>query len=990
MASNTSPVEVRDTFITLTTNVIGPEARAPFLQAEGHQLIYPYNRRDHLLPKWRTRRWRALQIENEYLRATVLPELGGRLFSLYDKVAGREVFTSPNRFRFARIHLRGAWAPVGIEFNFPIGHTVASTIPVTCILERHEDGSASIVSGAVSLVTGMHWEVRMTLRPGVGRLFFHNRFANPTPLPHGAMFWHNASVLVSEGFRFQSRANMAHVLEDIGPFPWRHGRDYTWYKNRLWSMDLFLVDVPEDWFGYYNHDIEYGALHLADRRTMPGKKFFSWGASADGRTWSRTFGLDGRHYGELQTGFLDTQSQKARFEPGRVFESDECWFPIAGTGDILQCNEHLALGLRPSAGASSSRLTLVATESLGRVTVSCWDLASGRKLLESTARPEPLRMRAFALKHAPGAGGVRVRVENAEGVLLDREVPPLKEPTARQIAAARARIQPKHPKTPAGHLAAAIEAANFHLYSAAERHLRQALERHPRLAAAHVELGWLALRRLDFDEAERCFQHAVELQPNDPAAKAAHQAARLGFMRQNDALATDATHPLTLIRPWLEATSDTERRRTWRQFVTACAADVQVPLEAAVILAEIGALRIAADFLETVREDRRFPRHPMLGYLAAHWSSRITDLQAVEEWLDWAQQCPAERVNPSRPEEVHALRWAIRERPKDANAHLFLGNWLASRGQEAEALREWRKAIQLNPKSGLAHRNVGFTLFRHGRRLTEALEHYRAALAAYPDEIDFYLEAVRVLMRLGKPAECVTLLESAPADLRKADKWIKAYALALQDAGRPADALAAMSGPDLIPWEGERTLRRAWVECHLALGRDALDQNDLDRAEHHFTESIRYPPNLLCGEPYHTEQSIGLYHLGLVAERRGHAEAARACHVAAAEEMHRLNRHLHATEAICYSALSALRLGRRAFARQLLAPFVRQWKHLRTHTDVTLNEWMGFDDYYRHPFGVGLALKVLGRSKEAKEAFRIVLDRYGPHPEALYHLKTLS
>ena len=452
------PVSARETCITLTTNLPGPEARAPLFEPEGYHAFYPYPRRDVLLPRRRARRWRALVIENEFLRATVLPALGGRLFSLYDKVTGEEVFVSPERFRFGRIHMRGAWVPVGVELNFPKGHSAVSTSPVTSLLQREPDGAASIVSGAVDLVTGMHWEARFTLRPGVGRLLVHNRFSNPTRLPHGAMYWHNAAVWVGEGFRFQSRARLAYVLGEIGPFPFRNGRDYTWYRNRLWSDDLFLVGVPEDWFGYYDHERDFGALHVADRRKMPGKKFFSWGCSPDGLAWSRTFDLAGRHYGELQAGFLETQQQKRRFEPGEVFESDECWYPIADVGDVLQADERVAVGLRCESRegrvGGPGLLTVLLTESVGPVTVLCRDRSTGRVLVEERIRPRPLEVCTLPLSAPPGPKGVYLRLEYGGGVFFERSVSPLRRPSARDIERARRRIHPVHGDDAAGRVAA--------------------------------------------------------------------------------------------------------------------------------------------------------------------------------------------------------------------------------------------------------------------------------------------------------------------------------------------------------------------------------------------------------------------------------------------------------------------------------------------------------------------------------------------------------
>lgn len=45
----------------------------------------------HFDPHWTYRGFRALLLENRYLRAVVLPELGAKIWSLVDKTADREV-----------------------------------------------------------------------------------------------------------------------------------------------------------------------------------------------------------------------------------------------------------------------------------------------------------------------------------------------------------------------------------------------------------------------------------------------------------------------------------------------------------------------------------------------------------------------------------------------------------------------------------------------------------------------------------------------------------------------------------------------------------------------------------------------------------------------------------------------------------------------------------------------------------------------------------
>ena len=73
----------------------------------------------------------AYVLENEVLRATVLPTLGGRVWSLHDKTRERELLFRSPRMYFANFGLTDAWFAGGIEWNLgSTGHTTLSCRPV--------------------------------------------------------------------------------------------------------------------------------------------------------------------------------------------------------------------------------------------------------------------------------------------------------------------------------------------------------------------------------------------------------------------------------------------------------------------------------------------------------------------------------------------------------------------------------------------------------------------------------------------------------------------------------------------------------------------------------------------------------------------------------------------------------------------------------------------------------------------------------------------
>src|SRR5262249_22539814 len=105
---------------------------------------HPYTLPHALIHRRSVMRRLAPHLENEYLRVTVLPDLGGHLYSCVDKVSGRDLFYANPSIKKALIGYRGAWAAFGIEFNFPVSHNWMSMSPVDFATASDPDGSGSI------------------------------------------------------------------------------------------------------------------------------------------------------------------------------------------------------------------------------------------------------------------------------------------------------------------------------------------------------------------------------------------------------------------------------------------------------------------------------------------------------------------------------------------------------------------------------------------------------------------------------------------------------------------------------------------------------------------------------------------------------------------------------------------------------------------------------------------------------------------------------
>src|ERR1700736_3699055 len=69
-----------------------PAPNPPFDQFTTNRFNYPYTLRTNLTSRRVVHEWRAIYLENEYLKCSVLPDLGGHLYTCLDKISGKPMF----------------------------------------------------------------------------------------------------------------------------------------------------------------------------------------------------------------------------------------------------------------------------------------------------------------------------------------------------------------------------------------------------------------------------------------------------------------------------------------------------------------------------------------------------------------------------------------------------------------------------------------------------------------------------------------------------------------------------------------------------------------------------------------------------------------------------------------------------------------------------------------------------------------------------------
>ncbi|MFJ6690398.1 DUF5107 domain-containing protein [Streptomyces sp. NPDC091294] len=276
----------------------------------------------------------ALVIENDRLRATVLPALGGRIASLHHKPTDRELLYVNPVLQPANFALNGAWFSGGIEWNIgATGHTTLSCSPVHAARVPAPDGGEMLRLWEWERLRDLPFQVDLWLPEGSDFLYVGARIRNPHERPVPTYWWSN--IAVPEDRRVLAPADEAwHFGYErrlrLVPVPEYDGVDRTYPLNSTYAADYFY-EVPEDrrrWIAAL--DADGHGLVQTSTDTLRGRKLFVWGTGPGGRRWQEWLTEPGTGgYCEIQAGLVRTQLEHVRLEA----ESEVSWLEAYGPLD---------------------------------------------------------------------------------------------------------------------------------------------------------------------------------------------------------------------------------------------------------------------------------------------------------------------------------------------------------------------------------------------------------------------------------------------------------------------------------------------------------------------------------------------------------------------------------------------------------------------------------------------------------------------------------
>ncbi len=927
------------------------EGEVKFSTTVKGSIVYPYTMQDHLYRTKADRTYKALFLENEYLKVTCLPELGGRLHSVFDKTEGKEMFHLNKVIKPGMIAMRGAFISGGVEWNAgPQVHTVTILSPVDALIGRNADGSAYLEVSNLEKSLRTQWTVRVTLHPGKAYLDEQIRIFNPTDAISPYYFWNCKAFPNQPGTRFIYPMTLGTDHHGVKFFSWpiHEGKDLSWLKNYETWASIFSVDCAFDFFGAYDVDMDRGIVQVADQHELSGKKAWTWGNWEFGLVSQENLTDDDGPYIEVQSGPLPTQSDYGMLLPRQEVSWQEWWYPVHGLGEGFEYATR-NIAIQTIREGDKLQLRILATANFSGATCT---LSQGpRKLLTKTINLTPENPRVLTLSSAPQSP-VDVTIKTRKGQVLASFITPLPIPKFSPPEPSKLMTKPDerltleekylkgrkydlatNRKKARGYYEKALaEDAQYSLalralavldieaglYEQAVQRLKTALSRDATDGLSWFYLGVSHLRLADKNEAIRCaykavrclgtaslgydlagraymqlgdylravkaFEKAVQLNPNDTKAKnhllLALYAVGNTKLAYRNAKERIVQTPTDLVpRALIALQNKGQMKRFVRQVRAFVGEDDFQMLEASLVFGELGLANEAAELLlavcvEAVPENER---SPLPIYYLAYFASLQKDQKKARAYLNQAAGIYKDFIFPSRPEAIEVFKYAIKENPDDAYAHLHLGNLYCHLGRLSEAVRHWQRASDLDPSLSVAFRNLGLYAWAVEKDLSKAKKFYHNAIAARSKDQALYRDLADVLFAANNRPEAIKVLESTPFEILKRADVIIMLAQAYFDEQRYGDAVDLLeSTPYFVNWEGQTITWNLFNKAHLERGRERFENKNFEGALQDFEAALTYPENIGVGRSNRPREAPAQYWRGKALQALGRLESARS------------------------------------------------------------------------------------------------------------------
>lgn len=940
--------------VVIPTYEVGtPEKNPIFLEKRVYQgssgVVYPYPVIESISDEKTDHEYEAVYIENEYIKVMILPELGGRVQMAYDKVKGRHFIYYNQVIKPALVGLAGPWISGGIEFNWPQHHRPSTFMPVDCSIEESADGSVTVWINEMERMFHQRGQAGFTLRPGCAYLEIKGVLCNRTEMPQTFLWWANPAVSVNDHYQsvFPPDINAVfdHGKRAVSSFPiatgtyykmdYSAGVDISNYRNIPVPTSYMAVNSRFNFEGGYENDTQAGMLHVANHNISPGKKQWTWGNGDFGRAWDRNLTDEDGPYIELMAGvYTENQPDFTWLHPYEEKAFVQYFLPYRELGVVKNASKDLLLNIDAAAGGvqfkvfatSRQEVCIVLSTDAGKVLYEKDHLMSPETVLVETVSTDA----AFnTLNLEIRKGGKLVLDWHAE----PDEVKPIPD-------AAEAALPPRETKTCEQLYLTGLHLEQYrHATWSPVDYYEEALRRDPLDVRNNNALGLWYTRKGRFDKAEGYLRTAVKvLQKRNPNPYDGEPIYNLGLCLKyqgrydeaysyfykstwnaawQDAGYFACAQISAMQERWDDALWEVERSlvRNWHNH--------QARALKAVVLRRMGRYAEAAELIsDSLKIDRfnygcRFERlfatgegrwdlMSLMRGEAHNYDEIALDYvnaglydEAVKVWT-MAEECGAvspmtyyyraladkehaaalcakaaaqdpRYCFPNRLEAIVALAHAMEVNPQDARAPYCLGNLYYDKRQYDLAVEAWEMSAELDPSFPTVWRNLALAYYNKHNDASKALAAIEKAFALDPADSRVLMELDQLYKKLHRPhAERLAFLQGHPELIAQRDDLVLEEITLLNMLGRYEEAKTRLDAHIFHPWEGgEGKVPAQYQFARVELAREAIADGRPADAVALLKECLEYPHHLGEGKLHGAQENDFHYWLGVAFKSLG-------------------------------------------------------------------------------------------------------------------------
>ncbi len=869
--------------------------------------LYPYFRFDGFTSEGKAKKWKVVDLENDFIKVQIMPEIGGKVWTAYDKVHKKYFLYNNEVVKFRDIAMRGPWVSGGIEANYgTIGHTPNSATPVDYVLVQNEDESQSCFISTLDLLTRTRWVLEIKLEADKAYFTTRSFWFNATGIEQPYYTWMNAGIPAGEDLQFLYPGT--HFIGHDGQaHDWpidQEGRNLSYYNENNFegSKSYHVLGASSKYFGALWSKEDFGMIHYSDREAKLGKKIFLWAQSAQGQLWEELLTDHSGQYVEIQSGRLFNQNvfsssstpfKQIGFAPYSSESWTEYWFPF---GDLNGFSEANLLGAYSIQLRDDELLFAISPVKYLNDSLRLYN-NEGQSIASTFMSAEPLKAARFSVNIPKG--------ETVSYMTLDGHRMPMNKDES--LKRPLQRLQDYEENSAYGLYMQGRDHYRLRQYALANDKVKASLSIDDAFLPALVEMAKIKYHQLNFDSALWFSKRALSIDTYDPEANYYYGLSSKKLSQFYDA--KDGFEVASL-SPHYRNAANTELSKLYLsegdwtmalQKAQVAMKDNATNIEAlrilyllaridgnASLMKQSAHLILASNpldhfvrfekylqdpseenkeaFLSLIRNE--LPEETILEL--AIWYANGNRLEESRQllsiaprtimgtyWLAWlnkgtpaatqylkeADKASLAFVFPFREESAQVLHW-VRSTQDSWKAKYLLALINDFRGNRAMA------ATLLNDEVDYAPYYIVKARVQEEAPLEEKINSVRDAISLQPSEWRYQRILASLLAQGGEDKKAAdVLLETYNADTTNYMVGLDLVKLLMRSSQYEL-AERVLSGLTVLPFEGATDARVYYRQTKLMLAFRALENNELQQAQDKVEEARQWPRNLGVGKPY--------------------------------------------------------------------------------------------------------------------------------------------